>query len=131
MCFHFCGVCGGQFKASATLIPFTQEEGGGLDLNSPQEIEEMAKDLNSPTVESATNKDEVVVNQVDYPISTLVWGKLKGFDWWPGRISSHIEIGGSEPHPDGSLWVKWFGENQVSEVMNKLCTSLYVYHLGV
>jgi len=55
-------------------------------------------------------------NEDDYPISTLVWGKLKGFDWWPGRISSHVEIGGMEPQDSGALWVKWFGENQVSEV---------------
>ena len=75
----------------------------------------MAKDLN-PADNIASDGDEPVQNEAEYPISTLVWGKLKGFDWWPGRISSHIEIGGSEPLPDDTLWVKWFGENQVSEV---------------
>ena len=75
----------------------------------------MAKDL-SPQDEVVSDREDVV-NEADYPISTLVWGKLKGFDWWPGRISSHVEIGGSEPLSDGTLWVKWFGENQVSEVI--------------
>jgi len=74
----------------------------------------MAKEL-GPTAEVTMDREDVV-NEADYPISTLVWGKLKGFDWWPGRISSHVEIGGSEPLADGTLWVKWFGENQVSEV---------------
>jgi len=60
--------------------------------------------------------DDLDNNEEDYPISSLVWGKLKGFDWWPGRISSHVEIGGMEPQDSGALWVKWFGENQVSEV---------------
>ena len=100
----------------ALTAHITQEESGGLDLNSPRETEEeMAKDL-SPQDEVASDREDVV-NEADYPISTLVWGKLKGFDWWPGRISSHVEIGGSEPLPDGTLWVKWFGENQVSEVI--------------
>lgn len=94
---------------------FTQEDACGLDVNSPQEFEEMAKDLTT-TDEAASDREDIVVNEGDYPISSLVWGKLKGFDWWPGRISSHVEIGGLEPLPDGSLWVKWFGENQVSEV---------------
>ena len=79
----------------------------------------MAKDLTPPDSASLDkeNSEDEVINLADFPISTLVWGKLKGFDWWPGRISSHVEIGGLEPLPDGSLWVKWFGENQVSEVI--------------
>ena len=105
-------------------LSHVQEEACGLDLKSPQEFEEMAKDL-SPSAEVTSDREDVVVNsdredvvvnEADYPISTLVWGKLKGFDWWPGRISSHVEIGGSEALANGTLWVKWFGENQVSEV---------------
>ena len=92
-----------------------EEEPCGSDVNSPEEIKEMAKELGA-TDNTSSDREDDVVNEADYPISTLVWGKLKGFDWWPGRISSHVEIGGSEPHPDCSLWVKWFGENQVSEV---------------
>ena len=110
------------------IVYYTQEESSGLNLDSPREIaeeiedemaEEMSKDLgprDDASLDRENSEDEVI-NEADYPISTLVWGKLKGFDWWPGRISSHVEIGGLEPLPDGSLWVKWFGENQVSEVI--------------
>ena len=66
----------------------------------------------SPSVKS----DHEENSEVNCLISTLVWGKLKGFDWWPGRISSHVEIGGMDSQGSEALWVKWFGENQVSEV---------------
>lgn len=60
-----------------------------------------------------------------FPIGRMMWGKLLGYDWWPGYIVSHSqdapkrEIGGEEDNggdADQKLWLKWFGETQLSYV---------------
>lgn len=50
-----------------------------------------------------------------FSIGSLVFGKLKGYDWWPGRVASHNEIGMPLP-PINHSWIRWYGENQVSDV---------------
>ena len=61
------------------------------------------------------NTDRSCDIQGEYPIGSLVWAKLKGYDWWPGRVSSHAEVGMDLP-PHGSAWIRWYGEKQVSDV---------------
>lgn len=68
-----------------------------------------------PTSPSSDSKDQSSVDHDSYPIGSLVWAKLKGYDWWPGRVSSPAEVGMDQP-PHGSLWVRWYGEKQVSDV---------------
>ncbi|XP_065883900.1 DNA (cytosine-5)-methyltransferase 3C-like isoform X3 [Dysidea avara] len=93
------------------------EETTDSAVEAPDDMDNIDVVAVSPSVKSDhQDDDDLDNNEEDYPISTLVWGKLKGFDWWPGRISSHVEIGGMEPQDSGTLWVKWFGENQVSEM---------------
>lgn len=71
-----------------------------------------------------------------FPIGTMTWGKLLGYDWWPGCVISHDEGGkgkkeeeeggGSmeeEPSSGPQFWIKWFGDNQLSQVI-KLSTCL-------
>ena len=60
---------------------------------------------------------------------TMVWGKLPGYDWWPGVLLSYSdgikkeaeEL--SDDEGDGSavvrVWVKWYGDNQLSQVRNE------------
>ena len=59
------------------------------------------------------------VEPVKYLIGQLIWGRLKGFDWWPGRVISNIEAQKS-PAVEGSYWIKWFGDNKISMVCNSL-----------
>ena len=71
-----------------------------------------------------------------FPIGCLVWGKIPGYDWWPGYIISYDkkdpEKGDEEEEDDeeeeeeeegrGSndvAWVKWFGDNQLSQVLKE------------
>ena len=63
-----------------------------------------------------------------------MWGKLPGYDWWPGCVVSHDKkemekfkeemetdeeetesLGGGEEGGE-TAWVKWFGDNQLSLV---------------
>lgn len=50
-----------------------------------------------------------------FNIGTLVFGKLRGFSWWPGRIVSWWMSGRSRA-ADGTRWVMWFGDSKFSVV---------------
>ncbi|TKS86960.1 DNA (cytosine-5)-methyltransferase 3A [Collichthys lucidus] len=50
-----------------------------------------------------------------YGIGELVWGKLRGFSWWPGRIVSWWMTGRSRA-AEGTRWVMWFGDGKFSVV---------------
>ena len=56
----------------------------------------------------------------------MVWGKLPGYNWWPGNVISYDVIGGlndekeekeeEESSSNVRAWVKWYGETQLSKV---------------
>ncbi|XP_075964251.1 DNA (cytosine-5)-methyltransferase 3A-like isoform X3 [Anarhichas minor] len=50
-----------------------------------------------------------------FGIGELVWGKLRGFSWWPGRIVSWYMTGRSRA-AEGTRWVMWFGDGKFSVV---------------
>ncbi|XP_023682297.1 DNA (cytosine-5)-methyltransferase 3A isoform X1 [Paramormyrops kingsleyae] len=50
-----------------------------------------------------------------FGIGELVWGKLRGFSWWPGYIVSWVATGRSRA-AEGTRWVKWFGDGKFSVV---------------
>ncbi|XP_043998499.1 DNA (cytosine-5)-methyltransferase 3A isoform X4 [Gambusia affinis] len=50
-----------------------------------------------------------------FGIGQLVWGKLRGFSWWPGRIVSWCVTGRSRA-AEGTRWVMWFGDGKFSVV---------------
>uniref|UniRef100_A0A8C9TFD0 DNA (cytosine-5-)-methyltransferase n=1 Tax=Scleropages formosus TaxID=113540 RepID=A0A8C9TFD0_SCLFO len=50
-----------------------------------------------------------------FGIGELVWGKLRGFSWWPGHIVSWWATGRSRA-AEGTRWVKWFGDGKFSVV---------------
>lgn len=54
-----------------------------------------------------------------FGIGTLVFGKLRGFSWWPGRIVSWWMSGRSRA-ADGTRWVMWFGDGKFSVVSSLL-----------
>uniref|UniRef100_H2ZR26 DNA (cytosine-5-)-methyltransferase n=1 Tax=Ciona savignyi TaxID=51511 RepID=H2ZR26_CIOSA len=46
----------------------------------------------------------------------LVWGKCRGFGWWPGRIANRTELSGPiDPPDDPTRWIKWFGDAKFTE----------------
>ncbi|XP_040282951.1 DNA (cytosine-5)-methyltransferase 3A [Bufo bufo] len=93
----------------------------------------------SPTV--ATTPEPVVADAVDkntskladdeaeyedgrgFGIGELVWGKLRGFSWWPGRIVSWWMTGRSRA-AEGTRWVMWFGDGKFSVVCVEKLMSL-------
>ncbi|KAF0023810.1 hypothetical protein F2P81_024440 [Scophthalmus maximus] len=79
----------------------------------------------SPTVavtpEPVARRERPTPREIEYQdgrgfgIGTLVFGKLRGFSWWPGRIVSWWMSGRSRA-ADGTRWVMWFGDGKFSVV---------------
>lgn len=82
------------------------------DIIIPANPPQLKKDCTSTSSDKETpNLKEV--EPIKYLIGQLTWGRLKGFDWWPGRVISHIEAQKS-PAVEGSYWIKWFGDSKLS-----------------
>ncbi|TNN43623.1 DNA (cytosine-5)-methyltransferase 3A [Liparis tanakae] len=79
----------------------------------------------SPTVavtpEPVARAERPTPREIEYQddrgfgIGVLVFGKLRGFSWWPGRIVSWLMSGRSRA-ADGTRWVMWFGDGKFSVV---------------
>uniref|UniRef100_A0A672YP14 DNA (cytosine-5-)-methyltransferase n=1 Tax=Sphaeramia orbicularis TaxID=375764 RepID=A0A672YP14_9TELE len=50
-----------------------------------------------------------------FGIGELVWGKIKGFSWWPGIVVTW-RVTGKRPANHGMRWLQWFGDGKFSEV---------------
>ncbi|XP_029351756.1 DNA (cytosine-5-)-methyltransferase 3 alpha a isoform X12 [Echeneis naucrates] len=77
---------------------------------TPSEIEYQVHPPVMSAVSEATPRDGR-----GFGIGTLVFGKLRGFSWWPGRIVSWWMSGRSRA-ADGTRWVMWFGDGKFSVV---------------
>lgn len=62
-----------------------------------------------------------------------MWGKLPGYDWWPGVVLSYSDsTNGTKKDADElsddemesnsivRVWVKWYGDNQLSQVRTRM-----------
>lgn len=55
----------------------------------------------------------------EFGIGELVWGKIKGFSWWPAIVVSHRATAKRQA-VSGMRWVQWFGDGKFSEVRENL-----------
>ncbi|XP_036100905.1 DNA (cytosine-5)-methyltransferase 3B isoform X6 [Molossus molossus] len=51
----------------------------------------------------------------EFGIGDLVWGKIKGFSWWPAMVVSW-KVTSKRQAMSGMRWVQWFGDGKFSEV---------------
>ncbi|XP_009891835.1 PREDICTED: DNA (cytosine-5)-methyltransferase 3B [Charadrius vociferus] len=51
----------------------------------------------------------------EFGIGELVWGKIKGFSWWPAIVVSYRATAKRQA-VSGMRWVQWFGDGKFSEV---------------
>ncbi|KAM7150298.1 DNA (cytosine-5)-methyltransferase 3B isoform 3-T9 [Macrochelys suwanniensis] len=91
-------------SSSITSASSTQEDQNG----SPELIAgEQASRVAGEVVEYQDGKD--------FGIGELVWGKIKGFSWWPAIIVSY-RVTSKRQAISGMRWVQWFGDGKFSEV---------------
>ncbi|XP_054995388.1 DNA (cytosine-5)-methyltransferase 3B [Sorex araneus] len=83
-----------------------------LVTEGPQEGPESphARDADSRDIESTEYQDGK-----EFGIGDLVWGKIKGFSWWPAMVVSW-KATSKRQAMSGMRWVQWFGDGKFSEV---------------
>uniref|UniRef100_A0A8C9SNR1 DNA (cytosine-5-)-methyltransferase n=1 Tax=Scleropages formosus TaxID=113540 RepID=A0A8C9SNR1_SCLFO len=69
-----------------------------------------------PPLQSTYTKN---TQNTDYPkgfgVGELVWGKIRGFSWWPGVVVTWRATGRRRA-THGMRWLRWFGDGKFSEV---------------
>ena len=68
-----------------------------------------------------TSATEVPISELD--VGDFVWGKMRGFDWWPASVVSAVRANQPSTAP-GHVWVCWFGDNQFSQILQSRVRSL-------
>uniref|UniRef100_A0A8C2CHK4 DNA (cytosine-5-)-methyltransferase n=1 Tax=Cyprinus carpio TaxID=7962 RepID=A0A8C2CHK4_CYPCA len=133
-------------KAKLVSVMNTMEDHGEVE-SEPQKdssiVTQQPTDPASPTV--ATTPEPVSIGDGDktspkstdteseyedgrgFGIGELVWGKLRGFSWWPGRIVSWLMTGRSRA-AEGTRWVMWFGDGKFSVVCVEKLLPLSSFH---
>ncbi|XP_034644251.1 DNA (cytosine-5)-methyltransferase 3B-like [Trachemys scripta elegans] len=91
-------------SSSTTSASSTQEDQNG----SPKLVDwEQESRIAGEEVEYQDGKD--------FGIGELMWGKIKGFSWWPAIIISY-RVTSKRQAISGMHWVQWFGDGKFSEV---------------
>uniref|UniRef100_A0A8C1WU35 DNA (cytosine-5-)-methyltransferase 3 alpha a n=1 Tax=Cyprinus carpio TaxID=7962 RepID=A0A8C1WU35_CYPCA len=131
----------------STVSSQKEEEEPAIDLPSMPTPQQQHTDPASPTVATTPEPPPVACDNnvmarssemnLEYEdgrgfgIGELVWGKLRGFSWWPGRIVSWWMAGRSRA-AEGTRWVMWFGDGKFSVVcvekllpLSTFCTSFH------
>uniref|UniRef100_A0A4X2L8T2 DNA (cytosine-5-)-methyltransferase n=1 Tax=Vombatus ursinus TaxID=29139 RepID=A0A4X2L8T2_VOMUR len=62
----------------------------------------------------------------EFHVGELVWGKIKGFSWWPAIVVSWKSNTKRQAVP-GMRWVQWFGDGKYSEVPSDKLVSLALF----
>uniref|UniRef100_A0A673GQH6 DNA (cytosine-5-)-methyltransferase n=1 Tax=Sinocyclocheilus rhinocerous TaxID=307959 RepID=A0A673GQH6_9TELE len=79
------------------------------------------------TSPKSTESEYEVRDGRGFGIGELVWGKLRGFSWWPGRIVSWLITGRSRA-AEGTRWVMWYGDCKFSVVCVEKLLPLSSFH---
>ncbi|XP_069863149.1 DNA (cytosine-5)-methyltransferase 3B isoform X2 [Dipodomys merriami] len=82
----------------------------GIGQDSKQEnLESSQMDAESHDAESEYQDGK------EFGIGDLVWGKIKGFSWWPAMVVSWKDTSKRQAM-SGMRWVQWFGDGKFSEI---------------
>ncbi|KAM6164720.1 DNA (cytosine-5)-methyltransferase 3B isoform 3-T3 [Rhynchocyon petersi] len=84
--------------------------------------------LESPKVDGEGGDVDDVEYQdgKEFRIGDLVWGKIKGFSWWPAMVVSW-KVTSKRQAMAGMRWVQWFGDGKFSEVSADKLVSLGLF----
>ncbi|XP_031229130.1 DNA (cytosine-5)-methyltransferase 3B [Mastomys coucha] len=84
-----------------------------VDLNQDGDQEGM--DTTQVDAESRDGDSTEYQDDKEFGIGDLVWGKIKGFSWWPAMVVSWRATSKRQAMP-GMRWVQWFGDGKFSEI---------------
>ncbi|KAM8775976.1 DNA (cytosine-5)-methyltransferase 3B isoform 2-T2 [Rhynchonycteris naso] len=90
---------------SSTPYPRLAQDSQQENLDSSQVIYAEGRDADSTEYQDGK----------EFGIGDLVWGKIKGFSWWPAMVVSW-KATSKRQAMSGMRWVQWFGDGKFSEV---------------
>uniref|UniRef100_A0A674DE17 DNA (cytosine-5-)-methyltransferase n=1 Tax=Salmo trutta TaxID=8032 RepID=A0A674DE17_SALTR len=107
-----CGVGPGTL---VSVVP----EGPSLELLE-QDSKDSAQSTSTSSTSLISNTTEIACqpeykDNKGFGIGELVWGKIKGFSWWPGIVVTWRATGKRQA-THGMRWLQWFGDGKFSEV---------------
>ncbi|XP_050773667.1 DNA (cytosine-5)-methyltransferase 3B isoform X2 [Gopherus flavomarginatus] len=110
-------------SVQAPLIDLTEEDSKeSSQSSSTMSASSSLEDQNGSPQLVAGKQESSVAGEVveyqdgkDFGIGELVWGKIKGFSWWPAIIVSY-RVTSKRQAISGMRWVQWFGDGKFSEV---------------
>ncbi|XP_048065488.1 DNA (cytosine-5-)-methyltransferase 3 beta, duplicate a isoform X3 [Megalobrama amblycephala] len=91
-----------------------KKDGASDDANTLQEVKNSARSSASNSTPSPRSgkREQAYQDGKGYSIGELVWGKVKGFSWWPGLVVAWK----GRTLPVSMRRVEWFGDGMFSEI---------------
>ncbi|XP_078144184.1 DNA (cytosine-5)-methyltransferase 3B [Centroberyx gerrardi] len=106
---HSPPLCGGP--RLSLVVSSAVPEAPSLELME-QDSKDSAQSIS--TSSSSETQPEYKDNK-GFGIGELVWGKIKGFSWWPGIVVTWRATDKRQA-THGMRWLQWFGDGKFSEV---------------
>ncbi|XP_058034201.1 DNA (cytosine-5)-methyltransferase 3B [Ahaetulla prasina] len=110
-----------KIRHSKRLFGYIQKNYSEEENSRQQEKSEVPNGCNYRTARMAAEYQD----GKGFGIGELVWGKIKGFSWWPAIVVSWKTTSNRQAAP-GMRWLKWFGDGKFSEISaDKLVGLIY------
>ncbi|XP_036960493.1 DNA (cytosine-5-)-methyltransferase 3 beta, duplicate a [Acanthopagrus latus] len=100
-----------QAGASKWSNPVNLDKDSKKGVESRDEVKEETSPSSKPTPTRGRRK-QAYQDGKGFLTGELVWGKVKGFSWWPGMVMSWK----TKSSPPGMRRVEWFGDGMFSEI---------------
>lgn len=104
----------GHSKEDHSDLVASVPEGPALELME-QDSKDSAQSSTTSTSTTETASQPEYKDNKGFGIGELVWGKIKGFSWWPGMVVTWRATGRRQAS-HGMRWLQWFGDGKFSEV---------------
>ncbi|XP_036446622.1 DNA (cytosine-5)-methyltransferase 3B isoform X1 [Colossoma macropomum] len=104
----------GRGKQEPTSLVSSLPEGPRLELMEQDSKDSAQSSATSTSTTDTASQPEYNDNK-GFGIGELVWGKIKGFSWWPGMVVTWRATGKRQAS-HGMRWLQWFGDGKFSEV---------------
>ncbi|XP_056305127.1 DNA (cytosine-5)-methyltransferase 3B isoform X5 [Danio aesculapii] len=104
----------GHSKEDHSDLVASVPEGPALELME-QDSKDSAQSSTTSTSTTDTASQPEYKDNKGFGIGELVWGKIKGFSWWPGMVVTWRATGKRQAS-HGMRWLQWFGDGKFSEV---------------
>ncbi|NXJ71470.1 DNM3B methyltransferase, partial [Rostratula benghalensis] len=101
-----------------TTIDLTEEDSRDSSQSSSTLSGSSSQEGQNGSAELGAEEPEMALEYQDgkeFGIGELVWGKIKGFSWWPAIVVSYRATAKRQA-VSGMRWVQWFGDGKFSEV---------------